>query len=315
MHRRDFLRTAAVGGLSLTLNPSLLLAQPGPTQVAAAQRFAIGDWTVTALGDGYLNLDVSVLQGIDDADFAEMLRAAFIDGPAVETSVNCYLVDTGDALHMIDAGTGTAFGPNLGALTSNLTAAGYDTANVATLLATHLHPDHVGGVATAEDGLFPNATLHVAEAETAFWQSDDIKSAAPENLQGFFDLARGVIAKFGDRVSSFTGETAIVPGLTAVPLPGHTPGHTGAMIENGGESLLMWADITHVTPVQFARPDVTIGFDADQDLARATRAQLLDQAATDRQLIAGAHLPFPGIGYVERAGDAYRYVSLPFDYL
>ena len=141
-----------------------------------------------------------------------------------------------------------------------------------------------------------------------------MKGQAPEEVRQFFDLAMAAVGAFGDRVEGFEGEASLGAGMTAMPLPGHTPGHSGVMLESDGDALLMWGDIVHVPPVQFARPDVTIGFDVDQDTARATRMKVLDMAATDRLRVAGMHISFPGIGYVEKAGDGYRFVPSSYQY-
>jgi Zn-dependent hydrolases, including glyoxylases len=119
---------------------------------------------------------------------------------------------------------------------------------------------------------------------------------------------------WGDRVETFTGEATLAPGVTAVPMPGHTVGHTGLRVESNGQQMLIWADLIHVGAVQFARPEVTIGFDTDQDRARATWLQVMDAAATDRLLIAGSHIGFPGVGYVERQGEGYHFTPMPWQY-
>jgi glyoxylase-like metal-dependent hydrolase (beta-lactamase superfamily II) len=78
--------------------------------------------------------------------------------------------------------------------------------------------------------------------------------------------------------------------------------------------VLFWGDIIHVPPVQFREPSVTIQFDTDQAQAAESRAKALDMAALDRIKIAGAHLDFPGLGYVEKAGSGYRWRTAPYPY-
>lgn len=103
-----------------------------------------------------------------------------------------------------------------------------------------------------------------------------------------------------------------MPGITAVALPGHTPGHTGFRLASGDRKLLIWGAIVHAQALQFARPDWAIAFDVDPDAAVTTRKRLLDMVATDRIAIAGAHLVFPGTGHVARSGDADAFVASPF---
>jgi len=228
--------------------------------------------------------------------------------------VNAWVVDTGAEVMMIDAGTGSFFGPTLGKVPAGLEAAGYSTDQISKLIVTHLHGDHVGGAFTSDGPVFKNAEMVISAAEHGFWTSGDNRNAAPEEAKGAFDLAMSAVNAYGDRIALHDGEASVAPGITAQPLPGHTPGHTGYMIEDGGESLLIWADSTLVTPVQFARPDTWLPFDSDPEGAVATRTALLDRAASDGQRVAGSHLPFPGVGFVERAGEAYRYAPEGWQY-
>lgn len=316
MNRRDFFTAsalAAVGLAGLRVAP-VKAAGSASTGLVAAREFKIGDATVTALSDGFLPIDASALIGIEAEGFAALLADAYLPGPTHPTGVNAFLVDHGGRLTLIDAGTGTAFGDGLGHLVSTMTTLGLDPAAVDAVCATHLHPDHIGGILTETGNPFANATLHVNEADLAFWGDADIKSKAPEEFQGFFDMATGAVAAFGDRLMPFTGESDLGAGLTAMPLPGHTPGHTGFMLSSGDDTLLFFGDIVHVGPVQFPRPEVTIGFDVDTEMAAATRARVFDMASADRLRIAGAHVSFPGVGFVEAESEGYRFVPQSWQY-
>jgi glyoxylase-like metal-dependent hydrolase (beta-lactamase superfamily II) len=120
-------------------------------------------------------------------------------------------------------------------------------------------------------------------------------------------MARNAIAAYRDRTDPFVaGE--VFPGVTAIPLPGHTPGHTGLMVSSGKASLLIWADIVHVPEIQVARPEVGMSVDTDPAQAEATRRRIFDQVATDRLAFAGMHLHFPAFGHLARAGAGYRLV-------
>jgi len=102
----------------------------------------------------------------------------------------------------------------------------------------------------------------------------------------------------------------VVAGVTAMAAPGHTPGHTMYRINSDNQSLLIWGDIVHCASLQFPHPDWAIAFDTDQDLAIATRAKVFDMTSTDKLTVAGAHLPFPGIGHVVKSSTGYGYVPL-----
>jgi glyoxylase-like metal-dependent hydrolase (beta-lactamase superfamily II) len=176
------------------------------------------------------------------------------------------------------------------------------------VLATHLHPDHVGGLIDDQGrAVFPNAELVVHEAEPRFWNDDTVMANAPDDMKAFVTLARTTMAAYGNRMRQVS-QGEVLPGITAVPAPGHTPGHTGWLLSSGGDSLLIWGDIVHMPGVQFARPDVGVGFDVDGAQAIATRQRIMDMAATDRLRVAGMHLDFPAFGHVARTGQGYTFV-------
>lgn len=123
----------------------------------------------------------------------------------------------------------------------------------------------------------------------------------------WFDGARKAMATYLDRTRTFD-DGEVLPDITAVPLPGHTPGHTGYRLDGGSRSLLVWGDIVHLPQVQAPEPDAGVVFDVDDAMAVQTRSRMLDEAATDRLLIAGMHTEFPGLANVVREGTGFRIV-------
>lgn len=274
----------------------------------------IGDIVVTALSDGYLDGAMSVLRNIDVEDSTRMLHDRFL--PARRTSVNCYLVYSAGRLALIETGSGDYLLPTAGKLQQNLMAAGVDPADIDTVLLTHMHPDHSAGLTDPKTGqkFFPNAELVVHQNEPKHWQDDGAMSRATDREKKlYFACAREQIAPYHNVTRTFDGETEVFPGVHSVPLHGHTPGHSGYMISSGKDSLLIWGDITHVPDIQIPRPEVTIEFDTNPDQAIATRRRILDQVATDRQLVAGMHVHFPGFIHVAKSGDGYVMVPEPWD--
>jgi len=314
MKRRQFLSLAPAAGLA-TLPAGLARADAHtPQALPQAQRRAVGDIAVTALSDGGFPIGHAPLQGISEADYAAILTAAHRDPQGFISGVNAFLIETGDLKVLVDAGTGGFFGPDVDNLPANLAATGTAPEDITHLFATHLHPDHVGGAVRDGAAVFPNAELVVHDADRAFWGTPSNFTAMPEMMQNFAAVAQDALSAYGDRLRTFDAGAEIAPGLTAMPLPGHTPGHSGLMVASGDDSLLIWADIVHVAPVQLARPEVTIGFDVDPDGAAATRAALLDRVAADRLMVAGSHIGFPGLVTIARAGDGYAAIPAPFDY-
>ena len=318
MKRRDLFKASAATLLAsgaTSLVPLRVSAAPGGAQVTAAQRFKVGEATITALSDGFIAFSAEVLTGIDAEGFNALVSAAHQDPANLKGAVNAYMVETGGETWMIDAGTGPVFGPTLGHMPEVFAALGIDTASVSKLIVTHLHGDHIGGALTDGAPTFPNAEFIVSEADRAFWTNDEIKAQFPEGFQGMFDLAKATLAAYGDRVRLIEGEADVAPGITSRPLPGHTAGHMGYMLESGSDSLLFWGDIIHIPAVQLARPDVTIMFDSDPDQAAATRKDLMTALAGSGQLIAGMHMLFPGIGYLDTLGEGYHFAPAPWQYL
>ncbi len=308
--RSLLLGTLAAPALASLGGPALARAPAAGAQVPGLYRLKVGAFEVTAVSDGTVGLDLALFSGIDKAEAERQLQAAYLPAP-IPTSVNAYVVNTGDRLVLVDAGTIAGFAPTLGRLPANLKAAGIEPANIDTVIVTHLHADHIGALATAAGAAgFPNAELVVAEPEAAFWTDEGMLSRAPAEMRSFFAAARAALKPYQDanRVRRVAMGSEVVPGIRVEAAPGHTPGHALVRVGTGANALLIWGDVVHAAALQFARPEVTIGFDVDPKAAVETRRRAFDAAASERTLIAGMHLPFPGLGHVAREGAGYRFV-------
>lgn len=285
------------------------------TQVPGLYRTKVGAVEITAIADGFLNIPLEYFTGTTPEEMGLVLHDRFVprDGP-IPTAINAFLVNTGERLIAIDSGAADRFGPSAGAYAALLETAGLTPGDVDMVLLTHAHPDHIGGMVAGGAALFPNAEVLIHQAELDFWISEDRRAAAPEGMQAMFDLVVSMTDIYGGRVDTFRGEAAVAPGVTAVETHGHTPGHCGFMVESEGEQLFIWGDLIHSVDTQFQHPDWLLVFDIDKENAEAARRRGLDMAATERLLVAGAHLPFPSFGHVGREGNAYRFVPAPWRY-
>lgn len=282
-------------------------------QVLSAYRHMVGSVEVIALSDGAFDLPVQMFPKANPDETAKILSSTGAPTDLLGTAVNAFLVNTGDKLVLIDSGAGQLFGPTLGRFAANLAALGVDPAGVDVIAMTHLHPDHFGGLLTADAKLaFPNAAIFIAEADTKLWLDEAIAAKAPADYKPFFDQARMMVGPYvaAQKYQPVADGKEVVAGVTAMAAPGHTPGHTMYRVSSGNQSLLIWGDIVHSAPLQFPHPDWAIAFDTDQELAIATRAKVFDMTSTDRLTVAGAHLPFPGIGHVVKSGSGFGYAPL-----
>lgn len=287
------------------------------TQVPGYYRMMVGQLEVTALYDGYIDLDPKVLKYTSAREVQSLLARMFVAStPGMQTAVNAYLVHTGTQLVLVDTGAAACFGPTLGGIVPNLRAAGYSPEQVDAVLLTHLHGDHACGLVADGKPVFPNATVYADQADADYWLSESVAAAAPEGAQAFFAMARNAVAPYqaANRFRTFRGASgeSPVPGVQPVPTPGHTPGHTGYLFTAGKDNLLLWGDIVHSHATQFRRPNIAIEFDVDSQQAVQTRKRVLADAARNKLWVGGAHLPFPGLGHVRRDQVGYTWVPVEF---
>lgn len=305
---------AVASALSLTCTAVQAAAPQQKTQAPGFYRMMLGDFEITALSDGTVDLPVDqLLTRTTPAKVNKTLAANFLKSP-LETSVNGFLINTGSKLVLVDAGAAGLFGPTLGKLVANLKAAGYQPEQVDEIYITHMHPDHVGGLAQGTQAAFANALVRVDKHDADFWLSDANYEKAPKESKGFFEGARGALAPYvaAGRFKPFDGDTELVPGIKARASRGHTAGHSVFMVESQGHKLLLWGDLMHVAAVQFAQPQVTIQFDTDSPVAAVQRRKLFAEAAKQGYLIGGAHLAFPGLGRLRSEGAGYRFVPVNY---
>ncbi|HFK7977190.1 TPA: MBL fold metallo-hydrolase [Klebsiella oxytoca] len=259
----------------------------------------IGDFQVAPLSDGSMAAGLALLSGINIDDAADIQRSAGVIDPG-NIDISGYLIRGRGRTILVDAGTGG------GKLAASLQAAGVGAEEIDTVLLTHGHPDHIGGLLDAHGApCFPNARLHLHPLEAEYWQDDGMLNRANERGQRNFALARRTLGAWARRLS-FLDEREVVPGIRPLWLPGHTPGHCGFRIDSAPQSLLIWGDIVHFPHVQTARPAAAIAFDSDPAQARATREALLARAASENLLVAGMHLGGSGFAHVLPTSCGYR---------
>ncbi len=276
-------------------------------------RMKLGSFEVTALNDGIFQLPVDkLLQTSDPNLVAARLRAAYLGVP-LDTSVNAYLIHTGEKLVLIDTGHAGQGGAPTGLLIKHLRDSGYTPEQVDEVYITHFHGDHLNGLLGADGKpAFPNAVVRADQRESGFWLGDEEK--APAGAKGGMANAKRVLKPYQDagRFKPFDGATELVKGVRAQPTYGHTPGHSIYVVESGADKMVLWGDLMHVAAVQFKNPEVTISFDSDPKAAAPQRIAQYQDAAKGGYYVGVAHVSFPGIGKLKADGSGYEWVPVNY---
>jgi glyoxylase-like metal-dependent hydrolase (beta-lactamase superfamily II) len=278
---------------------------------AAPASFRHGAFEVTVVSDGHLVLPVSFLApDAPPAERAALLKAAGETGEQYHSPTNVTLIRAGADLILLDMGSGDRFMPSAGRLWDNLKAAGIDKGKISKVVFTHGHPDHLwGAVDELDDLVTPDASFYVASAEWDFWTGDHALRGLPAERAGFVTGARRNYAAIKQRVKMVRPGDDIVSGLRVLGTPGHTQGHIALELA-GGDGLIVVGDALTHPLISFRHPEWRTAADHVPDQAAQTRRKLLDRLAADRTKLIGFHLPYPGVGVVERKDGAYRFVPV-----
>ncbi len=291
------------------LNPAFAAAPMlGPVRPIVF-RFPLGQFEVTTIFDGAVQLDGPhpiFGENQDTAAVAAYAEANNLPGGRMEIGFTPVIVNTGKELVLFDAGNGVGRRPNAGALLARLADAGYTADQIDTVVITHMHPDHIGGL--MEDGkpAFPNARYLAGQVEYDFWSKPDMA----EHRVG--KLVQSNVIPLAEKMSFLGDEAAVASGITAIAAFGHTPGHMAFHIESEGKRLLLIADACNHYVMSLQRPDWHVRFDMDKEGAAATRRKVLGLAAADGIPITGYHMPFPAVGFVETMGEGFRWSGVSY---
>lgn len=272
-------------------------AAPTVAAVSEIHAFRIGQLDAVALKDGELDVpndNKTLGLGHTPEEVAAVLTAANLPVDPIHLFVDPLLIHDGERQVLIDTGAGGAMG-TANKLTQSLASAGVEPGQITDILISHGHGDHVGGLVDGAGVLrFPAATIHISADEWTALRADTAMA----------DLVRTITPK----VKTFTPGEIVAPNITAVDIPGHTPGHSGFEIASGEDRLLYIGDAMHHSVISVQRPEWRIAFDGDSDTAIASRQALLQRAASQNLRLYGYHFPFPGVGHVKREGDGFVWV-------
>ena len=297
--RRHLLAAAA----ALPLLPALprLAAAQAPSMMGSTvpthNRFRLGAFEVTALLAGTRTVEnPQEIFGLNASpeDFAAAAAEAFIPTDRAQFFFTPTLVNTGSELVLFDTGLNPA------GITAALAAAGHTPDQIGTVVLTHMHGDHIGGLMGDTGPTFANARYVTGSLEHNHW--------AGAGNEGFDKAVRPL----SDRMTFLDDGGSVAGGITAMLAAGHTPGHMVYRIESEGQALVLIADLANHFVWSVGRPDWEVRFDMDKPAAAASRRSVLGMLAADRVPFIGYHMPFPAMGYVEAQGEGFRYVPASY---
>lgn len=279
-----------------------------PTGQAGFHRFHLGGTTITALCDGYFALSVQDVLRDGETPMQVLLERARV-GAVINSHVNAFLIEGGAHRMLVDAGAGDLQDATLGDMSTQLAAAGVHPEQIDTVLVTHLHPDHIGGLTRNGVAVFPRAVIHVPREEDAFWLGAGDPARVDASVRATFEHARQILAPYREEGRYRVFDPGMVWNgcVTAESLSGHTRGHTGYRLHTDEGDVVFCGDLFHVASVQLADPDVTVCYDSEPAQARATRAAFLAEAYRRNDIVAAAHAPFPGLGRIDAGNSGYAW--------
>ena len=304
---------ALVGSASMA--PVRAKAPMQNTQAPAFYRFKLGAIEATVVSDGPLPMGEpkpDVFIGLSKDEFGKALADNFLPTDNVVLEQNALVINAGDRVALFDTGMGTSkmLGPDTGRLIANLKAAGIAAGDIDAVVLTHAHPDHCFGLMTdAGARLFPNAQIYMAQADLEFWTDEG--KLSNDMLKGFVAGARQQLLPNRDRMVFVKDGEEFLPGVQAMSAPGHTVGHTVYIVKSQGKTLCNAGDIAHHHVIASERPRLEFTYDTDGKQAVASRLRVFDMLAAQRIPFVAYHFTWPGLGYLAKRGEAFRYFPAP----
>ena len=265
-----------------------------------ATKTQVGDIEVFVLNDGNTTFETDTFTATSTTEIKSLLDKA--GQSSIKTSFNAFLIKSGDEVTLVDSGAGELFGSIAGNLNTALNDIGIAKSDITKLVATHMHPDHIGGMIDSNGNrYFDNAELVLSIKEHTFWSNSKNFINHPEQQVH----ALKVLNAYSDQLILCKSDADLGRGLSSIDLPGHTAGHIGVKVSSSSSQFIIASDIVHAQHLQFINPSIGVTFDQDYDMAKKSRLKMFNMLSTEEIPFSGGHLLSPGVATISRDGSEY----------
>lgn len=313
--RRGFAVSLFAAPLLAAVPATLQARSAGPlSPLPVTARYQIGRFEVTVISDGYIDFPFDWFTGVTPDQARQATAAVHAAGKnGVRSGFSTWLINDGARYVLVDSGPAGTVSPTSGYLPGTLAALGVTPEKIDAVIVTHAHIDHIGGLVAANRNNYPNADVYINRRDVQTFTDPSIEARAPDITRSSF-AATAELVRLYPRLQQIDGNRQIAPGLSVFDLSGHTPGHMGVRIEDGGDSLNLVADMLFHPAAHPAIPGFGIIFEMDKAAADATRARFFAEAAEAGSLMAATHMPFPGVGRIVKDAGALEWLPADWTY-
>lgn len=281
-------------------------------------KFQVGQLDLVVITDGVINIEnvqPMFAPSIEKDNLISFFTNKMLQQDKIQLAGNILFITNGEKNILIDTGSGVMLSPSTGKLIENLRNLGISPQEITDIVFTHAHPDHIGGVIDKEGMLvFQNAQYYISETEYNFWMAEepDFSKGTKNQFSDFeIQFARDHFKPIEPKLNFYADEAELFGFLKLEHAPGHTPGHTIITISSEGEELVHIADtFQHIMLVE--HPEWGNQIDSDFELGIKTRKNVLEKLSSTKKLFFGDHLPYPGLGYIQKDEKGYHYVPKAF---
>ncbi|NMH68074.1 MBL fold metallo-hydrolase [Bacillus sp. RO3] len=248
----------------------------------------VGSMDLTVLSDGVFPVCKDFFFAETPEEMIVHIRSEF------QAPINFLFIDTGEKKILVDGGFGEEYLPKSGQLLKQLKSERISPEDIHTVIITHGHLDHIGGLAYEGHPVFPNALHIIREEEWNYWMEQKETKECSK------------LAALKDHISLVSSDIEIHPGIFLQHTPGHTDGHLVVSIKSEGSHLLIASDILN-DPSTINHPTSYIRAEVDPEKGMLTRKSFMKQAYNQSALVFACHYPFPGLGYIEKENKGWKW--------